>query len=582
MKREMGSRPLMDFSLSRLVRKIFFRLDERLQLIIVAALVGLGGGYASVVLNSGLESGGHYLNPLRTHWYAVLFPAIGAALSVIFLRYLVRDIGVHGVPEVIYSISRRGGLLRFRSSFSQLVSGFLTIVSGGSAGPEAPVVISGASIGSNIANLFYLKDRQRTVIVGCGAAAAIAAIFNAPATGIAFALEAILGEWTPINVVPIAIASVVGTEVSRALQGNQIPFQHHSFYITNVDLFACLGLALLTAVSSVLFMRLLRIVSSNANTYIRRAWVRAAAGGILVGCIGLALPNVLGEGYEPIRRVIEGEYASGILLAGVSVLAKILSTSLTIGSGGSGGVFAPCLVIGSFTGLFFQRGMHFAFPQVTWAGEGYFGLLGMAGVTSSVLQAPMTGIFLIIEITGGYDVLVSVVLVSVMSATLSHFFEPHSIYHVTLIERGELLRPRTDARVLSELNVMELLEMDCQVVHPEMTLRDFARIVETCHRDYFPVEDSRDGHFVGMIHLDDVRQYLFDPGLYDAVLVDEIMNRNVVAVSPEDDLQDILRKFDEIRSWSLPVIQGEKFLGLISKATLLDHYRKELKAQEAE
>ncbi|OPX40586.1 MAG: chloride channel protein [Deltaproteobacteria bacterium] len=572
----------MDFSFSFLVRKVLFRLDERLQLIIVAALVGLGGGYASVVLNLGLQHGGHYLMPLRSHWYATFFPAIGAALSIFFLHSIVRDIGGHGVPEVIYSISRRGGLLRFRSSFSRLVSCLLTIASGGSAGPEAPVVISGASIGSNIANFFYLKDRQRTVIVGCGAAAAIAAIFNAPATGIAFALEAILGEWTPINVVPIAIASIVGTEVSRGLQGNQIPFQHHSFYISNVNLLACLGLAILTAVSSVVFMRLLRLVSAKSGRVIRSFWLRAAIGGLFVGVIGLVLPDALGEGYEYVRSIIEDRYASGILLAGISILAKILATSLTIGSGGSGGIFAPCLVIGSFTGLFYQRALMAAFPQVVWGGEGYFGLLGMAGVMSSVLQAPMTGIFLIIEITGGYDVLVSVVLVSVLSATLSHFFEPHSIYHAELIERGELLRPRTDARVLSELSVGELLEKDCHVVHPEMLLREFARIVETSHRNYFPVEDERDGRFLGMIHLDDIRPYLFDQGLYDSVLVEEIMNRQVVSVSPEDELPDILRKFDETRSWSLPVVQNGRFLGLISKATLLDHYRKELMAQEAE
>lgn len=582
MKRETGLSCSMHFSFSLLVRKFLLRLDERLQLIIVAALVGVGGGYASVVLNLGLQSAGHSLLPLRSAWYAVLFPAIGAALSVFFLHSIVRDFGGHGVPEVIYSISRRGGLLRFRSSFSRLVSCFLTIASGGSAGPEAPVVISGASIGSTVANFFYLKDRQRSLIVGCGAAAAIAAIFNAPATGIAFALEAILGEWTPIYVVPIAIASVVGTEVSRALQGNQIPFQHHSFYVSTVDLVACLGLALLTALSSVVFIRLLRLLSEKSEMLVRKAWLRAAAGGLLVGLIGLALPDVLGEGYEYVRSIIEDRYASGILIAGISVLAKILTTSLTIGSGGSGGIFAPSLVIGSFTGLFYQRALVGLFPQVVWGGEAYFGLLGMAGVMSSVLQAPMTGIFLIIEITGGYDVLVSVVLVSVLSATLSHFLEPHSIYHAELIKRGELLRPRTDARVLSELSVMELLEKDCHVVHPEMRLRDFARIVETSHRNYFPVEDPADGRFVGMIHLDEIRPFLFDPGLYDSVLVDEIMNRQVVSVSPEEELPDILHKFDETHSWSLPVVQDGRFLGLVSKATLLDHYRKELMAQEAE
>lgn len=572
----------MSLHISSLPRRLLSKLDERLQLIIVAAVVGITAGYASVLMNIGLDFFEHLLGPLRRYWYAPVFPACGAALAIFFMRNLIKDPGDHGVPEVIYSISKRGGLLRFRSSFSHIIGCLLTLGSGGSAGPEAPVVISGGSIGSNIASTFYMNERQRVQIVGCGAAAAIAAIFNAPMTGIAFALEAVLGEWTAINVVPIAIASVLGTEVSRALAGNQIPFQHRTFHVTNLDLTACLGLAVLTAVSSVILLRVLHSINSKSAEWVPPPWLRAALGGGLVGGIGLLVPYVLGEGYPCIRSVIGAQYPSGLALAGVSVLAKILATALTLGSGGIGGIFAPCLVIGSLTGLFYQRGLTALLPQLSWAGESYFGLLGMAGVTSSVLQAPMTGIFLIMEITGGYDVLVSVALVSVLSATLSHFFEPFSIYHAELIERGDLLRPRTDARVLSELSVMELLERDCHVIHPEMRLGEFAHIIETSHRNYFPVEDSQNGRFMGMVHLDDIRPYLFDPGLYDSVLVEEIMNRNVDTVTPEDELPEILHKFDETCSWSLPVVESGKFLGLVSKATLLDHYRKELMAQEVE
>ncbi len=562
------------------LRKIIHSLDERLQLIIVAVLVGMCGGYASVLLNLGLKFGQQYLMHFRFHWLAIFLPAAGAVLSVFFLQYVVLDIGGHGIPEVIYSISRRGGLLRFRSSFSRLISCFLTIASGGSAGPEAPVVISGASIGSNIANLFYLKDRQRTVLVGCGAAAAIAAIFNAPATGIAFALEAIMGEWTHINIVPIAIASVVGTEVSRLLQGNQIPFRHHVFHIGNNDILACCGLAVLTAATAVVFIRAMHAVSSTSGKIVHTPLLRAAIGGLLVGTIGLVFPDILGEGYEHIRNIIEGQYSAGIIMSGIYILAKIVATALTIGTGGSGGIFAPCLVIGSFTGLFYYRGLTCMFPHVAWAGAGYFGLLGMAGVMSSVLQAPMTGVFLIIEITGGYDVLVSVVLVSVLSATVSQYFEPCSIYHKELIKRGGLLRPRTDARVLSELSVMELIEQDCYVVSTEMRLRDLVNIIEKSHRDYFPVEDPNNKKFAGMIHLDDIRPFLFNQTLYDSVLVEEIMDRNPVTVAPEDELPYVLKKFDETKAWSLPVVYNGRFLGLISKATLLDYYRKELIAQE--
>jgi len=244
------------------MHRFFLRLHERLQLIIIATIVGLCGGVGSVALNRSLVVVSEWLDMLRGNWYSFVFPAVGAALSSIFLNQIARDGGGHGVPEVIYSISQRGGLLRFRSSFSRLVACLLTIASGGSAGPEAPVVISGASIGSNVGTYFRLKDRQRVIVVGCGAAAAIASIFNAPVTGIVFTLEAILGEWTAVNLIPVAIASVVGTEVSRLLQGDQIPFQYHAVAISPWNLVACLGLAALTAAGSVVLIRMLRFVKT--------------------------------------------------------------------------------------------------------------------------------------------------------------------------------------------------------------------------------------------------------------------------------------------------------------------------------
>jgi len=520
------------------------------------------------------------LHNLQTRWYIFLFPACGAVAASIFLNQVTKDIGGHGVPEVIYSVSKRGGLLRLRSIYSHLVASLLTIASGGSAGPEAPVVVSGSSIGSNIASFFRLKDRQRVVLVGCGAAAAIGAIFNAPVAGIAFALEAILGEWTPVNVIPIAISSVVGTEVSRLLQGNQIPFQNRLFSIAGPDIIACLGLAVFTAFGSVLLMRMLKSVEKKSKFLIHYEWIRAGAGGLIVGIIALLLPEVLGEGYEIIRTIIEQKFPPGLYIIGLIIIAKIAATSLTVGSGRAGGLFAPCLVIGSFIGLFYQRFLVGVLPSVSWAGESYFALLGMAGLISSVMQAPMTGIFLIAEITGSYQVLVSVVLVSVVSTTLSHYFEPFSVYHRGLAARGELVRPRTDRRILSELSIIELLEKDCRVVYPEMKLNDLISMVKQTNRNYFPVEDPKTGDFLGMIHLDKVRSYLFNPVLYNSVLVEELMDKKVLSISVYDDLPKVFNLFESTGSFSLPVVQDNKFLGLISKATILDHYRKELMVQE--
>jgi len=555
-------------------------LNERLQLVIIGAVVGVGGGLASVALNRSLEWGAKFLHPYRHQWYSLFLPACGAALSIIFLLYLAKDIGGHGVPEVIYSVVRRGGLIRFRSSYSRLVSCCLTIASGGSAGPEGPVVISGGSVASNITSFFRLRDRQRIVLVGGGAAAAIASIFNAPVAGIAFSLEAIMGEWTPTNLITVGVASAIGTEVSRILQGNQIPFEGPPFVISDIDVVACLGLAVFTSFASVFFIRLLRYVREISGKAIPILWVRAACGGLLVGLIGLLFPSILGEGYGAVRTVIGGNFTEGLAIAGLIALAKIAATTLSIGTGGIGGIFAPCLVIGSFVGLFYQRLLVYLIPGLHWAGEPYFALIGMAGVISSVLQAPMTGIFLITEITGGYEVLVSVLLVSVISVTMSRVFEPYSVYHQELVAHGELLRPRTDRKVLSELTIMELLDHNYKEVPPEMTLGEFVEIVKQTSYHFFPVIDSGTERYLGLIHSDDIRSYLFDSNLYNSLLVEELMDPTVPTISLDDELPEVLDIFEYGHDSTLPVVHDGRFLGLISKATILDHYRKELIVEE--
>jgi CIC family chloride channel protein len=545
----------------------------------MAAIVGNFSGLASVVLNRSLVMMSEWLHHFRHYWWVFLLPAAGAALSSLFLEKVVNEGAGHGVPEVIYSVSRYGGLLRFRSSFSRLISSCLTIGSGGSAGPEAPVVISGAAIGSNIAKYFSLNDRQRVTLVGCGAAGAISSIFNAPIAGMVFAVEVIVGEWKSVNIVPIAIASVAGTEISRLLQGNQITFSHHLFNIDLLNIFACLGLAVVSAAASILLTRMLRSMHTVSHKVSAPIWIRAAMGGCAVGIIGLFLPVVLGEGYHTVKILIEGEYGQVLAVVALASFAKIAATALTLGWGGSGGIFAPCLVIGSLIGVTYHHLLALFWPSSLWVNEGYYALLGMAGLISGMLQAPLTGIFLIIEITGGWEVILPLIMVSAFTTTLCHYFEPASYYLKDLVEHGHLLRPGTDARVLSDLNVPELIEKDCIIVNQNMLLRDFITIIKKSHRNYFPVEDEKTGEFLGMIHLDDIRQYLFDPVMYDAVFLGQIMNAQVEVVHPDDDLLDVVRKMDMKGLFSMPVVVNNRFLGLISKATILDQYRKELMVQ---
>ncbi len=555
------------------------RVDDRLLLILAGAIVGTSSGLAALAFNRSLVWMLDSLLAYRHFWWSFLLPAGGAALSALFLEKIVKEGAGHGVPEVIYSVSRRGGLLRFRSSYSRLISSALTIGSGGSAGPEAPVVMSGAAIGSSIARLFSLNERQRITLVGCGAAGAISSIFNAPIAGLVFTVEVVLGEWTALNIVPIAIASVAGTQISRILQGNQIAFAHHLFPVDLLDSVATVGLAAFTAAASILLTWALRRSHGVSTQLPAPLWLRAAIGGTVVGLIGYFFPVVIGEGYHWIQEMIEGAFVSGFGLALLLVFAKITATAFTLGWGGSGGIFGPCLVIGSLVGLTYHRLLEILWPSAGWIDGGCFALLGMAGLISGMLQAPLTGIFLISEITGGYGVILPLIIVSALSTTICQFLEPASFYLKELVERGQLLRPGTDGRVLADLSVSELIEKDCIAVQPNMLLGDLITIVQKSRRNYFPVEDAATGVFVGMVMLDDIRPYLFNPGMYHAVLLGQIMQTGIETVHPDDDLPEILERMDANHLYSMPVVANERFLGMISKATLLDRYRKELKVQ---
>jgi CIC family chloride channel protein len=558
---------------------LWMPMDDRLLLISIGAIVGICSGLAAVALNTGLHFMAQTLGKIRGHWWIFLLPGAGAMISSLFLGKITREGAGHGVPEVVYSVSRNGGRMRFRSAFSRLISSCITIGSGGSAGPEAPVVTSGASIGSNVAHLLGLNERQRIALLGCGTAGALAAIFNAPIAGLVFTIEIILGEWSAFTIVPIAVASVAGAQVSRLLQGNQIAFQHLRFDVDLTTTLAAVGLALVTATVSILFTRTL-IISHNISEKIPvPVWIRAFLGGCMVGGLGLMLPEILGEGYHFIQKMVESSFAPGLGLVVLLVAAKVIATSFTLGWGGSGGIFAPCLVIGSFSGVMYHRFVDFIWPGLSWADEGCFALLGMAGLVSGILQAPLTGIFLIVEITGGYETILPLILVSALSTTICHAWEPASFYFRELVEKGLYLRPRTDAKVLADLSIEELVETDCKTVTRNMLLGDFIKVVQQSHRNYFPVIDPETGKFEGMIHLDDIRPYLFDLFLYETVFLEQVMETDVETVDLHAELSDVLDRMDEKKLFSMPVVSQGRFVGMISKATLLDKYRNELMVQ---
>jgi CIC family chloride channel protein len=555
------------------------RFDDRMLIIVLASLVGIGSGLASVALNRALHFLAESLLPIHLYWWGFIVPAAGASLSAIFLITFLKERSGHGVPEVVYAVSRHGGLLRFRSSYSRLISSWLTIGSGGSAGPEAPVVISGAALGSNIAKVFALKERQRIILVGCGAAGAIASIFNAPITGLVFAVEMVLGEWRAFNIIPIAIAAVAGTEVCRWLQGNQIVFQHQQYTVSWLDTTACLGLVLFATVASVVLGRLLKAMHEISHHIRLPYWLRPAVGGAAVGLIGLSLPLVLGEGYEPIQQMIRGTFTPGLALAAIAVAAKIAATSLTLGWDGSGGIFAPALMIGSLVGVTYHRLLAGFLPVGMLSGEGCFALLGMAGLVSGILQAPLTAIFLVLEITGGYEVILPLIMVAALTSTLCYYIEPGSFYLRDLIEKGQYLRPGTDARVLSDMTVAELVETDYITIASDMLLGDFVKILQRSQNYMFPIVDRASGHYLGVAFVDRIRPFLFNRQMHTVVVMEQIMESGVPTVRPNDELADVLNLMEREDLSALPVVEDRRFVGMLSKATLLDHYRKELIVQ---
>jgi len=561
------------------LKSFLINSDERFKLGFIGVIVGITSSLAAVALNKGLHVFENFFQNLTIPFISVILPSIGLILTIVFLKYIIKDFGGHGLPEVIQSLSLKGGIIKLRSSVSRLIGSLITISFGGSAGPEAPIVISGAAIGSNIARLFKTNEKIRIAVAGSGAAAAIASIFNAPIAGIIFTMEVIIGEWTPIYLLPIVIASVTGTEISRLLNGNQIQFVHELIKVNFNDILLSVFLAIFCAFFSVIFIRILRSTSQQLSKYFKNIFWKALGAGLIIGIISFYIPVVKGEGYKFVQELITGNFSQGILFVFLIIALKILVTSLTLGAHGAGGVFAPSLVIGGSTGLFFYLIVSTLFPQLEINNVGLYPLIGMAGVLSGTLHAPLTGMFLIIEITNGYDAILPLLLVSFLTSAIVKQFEPYSIYHYELVQKGYLHRPRTDGKILAEISPMELLEIDPKIVYPDMPVSTLISKIKKSNRNYFPVVNKKDMQYLGMVFFNDIKEIIFDEDIIKSILIEDVMRDDITTISLNDSLIDIQKKFDSTNSWSLPVVDNGRYKGLISKATMLDLYRKELKVQ---
>lgn len=546
-------------------------------LIFAAVIVGACSALAAVALNSALE----FLNKLRMansdHWWIFLLPAVGAAMAIILSKNIFKESGTHGVGEVIAKVGLKQGILRPISIISALITSLLTIASGGSAGPESPVVVSGSAMGSNLSRLLRMSGQSRMTLIGCGAAGSISAIFNAPVTGMIFAVEIILGEWAPYNLIPIAISSVVATQTSRVLEGNIIPFGEQFPPMSFTDLGISVFLAILTSLISVVFVRSIRQVGSISTSISNTPWLKAALGGLAVGIVGLFFPLALGEGYKSIRMAIHGTMPTGITFIAALVIARIFTTSLTLGSGGLGGIFAPCLVIGSLFGVFFHRILSAIIPTGLIAGESAYVMLGMAGIVSGVMQAPLTSVFLVLEITNGYQAVIHIMTVTFLSSMLTHSFEPSSFYFKDLVEKGQLLRPKTDEKILSDINPESLISKDLTEVYPQMTVEDFLKVLKATSQTHVPIIDSETKAYIGMVDVVAARSSILDPERQNSNIGEIAIDRNSPKIEIGMGAAEILEIMNKSGKRTLPVMKNNIFIGFITKEDILSAYRGEMK-----
>ncbi len=547
---------------------------------VLAAGVGLAGGVLAVALSSSGHAATQWLAQFHGRWWLIPVPAVGAALSAVFLRNLLRDEGGHGVPEMIRAATLRGGALSSRLIYSRLVSSFLTVASGGSAGLEGPIATSGGALGSTVGRLFRFNERWRTLLLAYGVAGAIAAIFNAPLTGTVFALEVILGEWSALSILPTVAAAVSATQFSRVVLGNQIAFTHGVFAFGTVDLIACVALGLAAGLISVGFARSLTWSERQFARIPGPAWSKAGLGGLMVGAAAFAMPgtmpSVLHDGYGAIQAFLSED--SGLLLAWVAVFVavKFAACCLTLGSGGSGGVFAPSLVLGSATGFGFGQLVRAVLPGAVLASPSAYALVGMAGMVAGVMHAPLTGMFLVLEVTGGYSLILPLMIASVLALLVSYYFDVGSVYTRELILGGALARRGSDLHLLQSMQSRELMDADPTVIHEDMLLGEFIELFKRARRNLFPVVERETGRWLGVVQLDEIRPYLFDQSLYPIMTMGEVMHTDLPTIDAAESAYSAIQKFEASGAWSLPVIEEGRFLGMMSKSTLFDRYRREL------
>ena len=557
--------------------------------IFLSIIVGILVGFGAVIIKELVRLIHELLSGIASQessYLYILYPVTGILLVILFIRYINKHPVRHGIPSVLYSISKTNGIIKKHNLYSSIITSALTVGFGGSVGLEGPTVATGAAIGSNIGRFLRLNHRQIILLLGCACAGAMSAIFKAPIAAIVFALEVIVIDLTMSVIVPLLISSATAAFVSYLLLGQNYLYSFEiseEFALGQVWFFILLGI--ITGLTSVYFTKMYMLISDFFDN-IKGTFSRLLIGGICLGILVFLVPSLFGEGYSAINECLRGDISylfKNTLYAGLenSVVAiiilillmiflKVIATSITFGSGGVGGVFAPTLFTGANVGLLFARVVNligFDLPVTN------FALVGMAGLLAGVIHAPLTAIFLIAEITGGYELFFPLMIVAAISYATTKIFVSNSVYTIQLAKRGELITHHKDKATLMMMNVLDLIERDFNKVHPDEKMRDLINVISHAHRNIFPVVES-DNSFRGIVKMDDIRHIMFNPELYDNVYVRDLMFMPEYIIDPLDSMEEIARKFKVSKRYNIVVIEQGKYLGFISRAKLFSSYRK--------
>ncbi len=573
-------------------------LSNQAFILILSGLIGIFSGLAAVILITSVHAIQEFLTDDFYTEYAnfmyIIYPLIGISAAYLMGRYVLKDIGGHGIPDVLFNISKKSSIIPRVKIYSRVITSALTVGFGGSVGLEAPMVVTGSAIGSNVGLLMHLNPKKRTLLIGCGAAGAISAIFGAPIGAVIFAIEVILLEISTASFIPLLIASVMGSITSMILIGDESLFNFdlkETFIAAHMPYYLLLGI--ICGLVSLYFSKMVRATEKIMED-IGDQWMRTMYGGAFLGIMVFLFPPIYGEGYDTLNTLIDGNSAQIldkspffssienpimiIVFLTLIVLVKPIASAVTIGSGGSGGIFAPSLYVGGIVGFLFaysknMLGFHIPLPMA------HFTLVAMCGLMAGVQHSPLSAIFLIAEITGGYELFVPLMFVSAIAYTTTTYFQKDSLYKLQLKDQGKLLPESKDQELLDAIDITHVIERDLLPIHPDAQLKNLIELVKISKRNIFPVVDENQV-LRGIITLDDFRDIMFDLEKQETMLVKQLMHSPPEILLVTENMQSAMEKFEKSGAWNLPVVADGKYLGFVSKSRIFNTYRKRLIRQK--